>query len=176
MGCGSSKEAVANDATHPNAGREAELKTDNAALPKAAAAATEEADAEEAAQAAQAAEERAAAIKAADEEMDILLSNYISDILQLKTGRTAISTQYVQALRAEGFDTPDDFDNLTVDELKEEPFCFKRGHLLKVLTLHFPPSLPRASEQLDGAFLYTFSYPPSPSLVRVSVQFPSVKV
>ena len=143
MGCGSSKKALTHP--HPNSGQAAQ-EVDAEETARAAQAAEERAAAikaadEEAARAAQAAKERAAAIKAADEEMDTLLSDYLSDIMQLKTGHTSISTQYVQALRAEGFDTPDDFDNLTIDELKEEPFCFKRGHLLKVLDLHFPSSL-----------------------------------
>ena len=40
--------------------------------------------------------------------------------------------QYVSALRSEGCDAPEHFDELTVTELKEEPFCFKRLHLQRL--------------------------------------------
>ena len=47
----------------------------------------------------------------------------------------SIIRQYAAALRSEGCDSADDFNDLTLDELKEAPFSFKRLHLKKVAKL-----------------------------------------
>ena len=61
----------------------------------------------------------------------LALSSHVSAILGLQQIHPEIQ-QYVSALNSEGYNTPDDFEDLTVDELREEPFCFKAGHLKKV--------------------------------------------
>jgi hypothetical protein len=66
-----------------------------------------------------------------DADVDQALAAHLAAILGMK-GMTADIQQYVAALRSEGCDTTADFDNLLVDELKEEPFSFKRLHLKKV--------------------------------------------
>ena len=67
----------------------------------------------------------------ADNKRDVLLGAHIYAILCIKP-ISADVTKYVARLRAEGCDTPDDFDDLTVEELSNEPFSFKRLHLKKV--------------------------------------------
>jgi hypothetical protein len=64
--------------------------------------------------------------------LDLALSSHISAILGLGSVRTPEVIMYVSALRSEGWDIPEDFDDLTVDDLKNEPFNFKNGHLKKV--------------------------------------------
>eukprot|EP00729_Bicosta_minor_P003834 gene3834-26860_t len=134
MGCGSSKEA-------PPAGTavaEQRTRTQDAdavmnATIEAAAKIIQDAKrdaAEIAAAATTQAEQAATARKEVEDEYDSVLASHIATILGLK--EMSVS-QYVSVLREEGFDAPDDFDSLAVDELKEEPFNWKRGHILKLL-------------------------------------------
>ena len=67
----------------------------------------------------------------AKDKCNFALATYISNILGLETADEDV-TQYVLALRLEGFDTAADIDDLTIDELKAAPFNFKKGHLRKV--------------------------------------------
>ena len=62
---------------------------------------------------------------------DEALFSHLARVLQIAKDEPVIK-QYAAALRAEGCDNPDEFDDLTLDELKEEPFSFKRLHLKKV--------------------------------------------
>ena len=59
------------------------------------------------------------------------LAIHLADCLGLNPAHAEIQ-RYVSALNAEGWDLPDDLDNLTIEELKKEPFSFKPGHLKKV--------------------------------------------
>ena len=63
--------------------------------------------------------------------LDEALLAYLARVLQVPKSEPVI-IHYAAALRSEGWDTPDDFDDLTIEELKGEPFCFKAGHLKKV--------------------------------------------
>lgn len=67
----------------------------------------------------------------ANAQIDSVLAAHISAVLGIVPESTEIK-KYVAVLRSEGWDTPDDFDRLTPDELKLEPFCFKGGHAKKV--------------------------------------------
>ena len=63
--------------------------------------------------------------------LDAALQSHIAAAIGIAPkSREVIS--YVSMLRSEGCDTPTDFDELTIAELKEDPFCFKRLHLKKV--------------------------------------------
>lgn len=62
---------------------------------------------------------------------DEALFLHLSRVLGMPKDHLVIK-QYVASLRSEGWDTPEDFDALSLDELKCEPFCFKAGHLKKV--------------------------------------------
>ena len=64
--------------------------------------------------------------KHADEECNTTLAAHISAILGIKPASADVRG-YVIALRAEGFDTPDDLDNLAIEKL--EAFSFKEGHV-----------------------------------------------
>ena len=144
MGCGSSKAAAA-----ALKAADAALKAAEEAAEEAAAAALRAAS--EAAAELQAAKAEAAALKAderlsaldtaedakaaaaaADEERaNFALASHLSLIIGI--GNTLPDIQrYASNLRKEGYDLPEDFDELTVDELKGESFCFKPGHLKKV--------------------------------------------
>ena len=68
-----------------------------------------------------------------DEEVDHTLGTYLSTVLGMKAGITKDIQAYVAALRSEGCDMPEDFAGLEIDELKEEPFAFKRLHLKKIV-------------------------------------------
>ena len=63
--------------------------------------------------------------------LDKPLLSHLARILQIPEDDPDIK-QYAAALRSEGCNTPEDFDDLTNDELKEVPFNFKRLHLKKV--------------------------------------------
>ena len=63
--------------------------------------------------------------------LDAALASHIAAAIGIAAEYPEIQ-QYVSALRSEGWDTPEDFDDLSLDELKREPFCFKPGHLKKV--------------------------------------------
>ena len=79
-------------------------------------------------------EEAALQAKAADNKCNSILATHLSALLDLQPVSSDV-VRYVAALRSEGFDTPIYFNRLTVDELKEAPFNFKRGHLLQVCAL-----------------------------------------
>ena len=66
-----------------------------------------------------------------DTQIDAALASYVSAILGIAPQSTEIKW-YVTNLRFEGCDTPADFDDLTLDELKDPPFNFKRLHLKKL--------------------------------------------
>lgn len=68
---------------------------------------------------------------AADEAITASLSLHIATTIGT-TLPSAVVHDYVTALRSEGCDSPADFDELTIDELKEAPFSFKRLHAKKV--------------------------------------------
>ena len=77
----------------------------------------------------------------------LALSAHLSERLGLHPANPEIQG-YVSALSNEGWDLPEDFDELTVDELKEEPFCLKPGHLKKVSRsrLHKKANSPQVEE------------------------------
>ena len=77
-----------------------------------------------------------------DEEINHTLGTYLSTMLEVN-GITKDIQAYVAALRSEGCDIPKDFAGLEIEELKEEPFAFKRLHLKKV-------ALWRANEEQKG--------------------------
>ena len=62
---------------------------------------------------------------------DEALPAHLARVLEMPTDQLVLK-QYVASLRAEGWDSPNAFDDLTMDELKNEPFCFKAGHLRMV--------------------------------------------
>ena len=64
-------------------------------------------------------------------ELDVALAAYLSAILGIAPKCREVQL-YVSALRAEGCYTSEDFEEIPVDELKEEPFCFKRLDLKKI--------------------------------------------
>ena len=70
----------------------------------------------------------------ADEEnlqFALALPSHLSAVLGLPQEHPMIK-RYVSSLTSEGWDSPDDFDELTVDVLRRKPFLFKSGHLVKV--------------------------------------------
>lgn len=62
---------------------------------------------------------------------DEALPAHLARVLEMPTDQLVLK-QYVASLRAEGWDSPNAFDDLTMDELKNKPFCFKAGHLRMV--------------------------------------------
>eukprot|EP00729_Bicosta_minor_P017976 gene17976-16053_t len=117
MGCGSSKAAdVTQKAT-------AELTALHAAAIAKAPQQTEDA---EPSPHADAREDETITAK-----IDFVLASHISAVLGIDPSSPEIK-KYVSVLRHQGWDTPDDFDELSTDELKAEPFFFKPGHLKKV--------------------------------------------
>lgn len=82
-------------------------------------------------------------MKGVDEEVDHNLGTYLATVLGVKAGITKDIQAYVAALRSEGCDMPEDFAGLEIEELKGEPFAFKRLHLKKV-------ALWRANEEKGG--------------------------
>ena len=63
--------------------------------------------------------------------VDKKLAMHLSAILGIPSNHPSIE-MYVERLTSEGCETPKMFDLFTLDELKEPPFCFKRGHLKMV--------------------------------------------
>lgn len=63
--------------------------------------------------------------------LDKPLLSHLARMLQIPEDDPDIK-QYAAALRSEGFNTPDDFNDLKSEELKEAPFNFRRQHLKKV--------------------------------------------
>ena len=169
MGCGSSKEAPPPVDAAGTALAEQRTRTQEAdavmnATAEAAAKIIQDAkrDAAEIAAAATAqAEQAATARKEVEDEYDSVLASYIATILGLK--EMSVS-QYVSVLREEGFDSPDDFDSLAVDELKEEPFNWKRGHILKVRvrTRRADPCHPTPTHTHTPSCFSVLSPPPPP--------------
>lgn len=68
----------------------------------------------------------------ADEDCIAALTAHIASMLGTALASADVK-RYVARLRSEGCETPDDVDALTVDELAEEPFNFKRLHIKKVI-------------------------------------------
>ena len=64
------------------------------------------------------------------------LAEYLALALDVSPTHPEI-LRYVAALNSEGWDKPTDFDDLTVDELRADPFNFKAGHLKKVRRRYF---------------------------------------
>lgn len=62
--------------------------------------------------------------------LDEALFSHLASALQIPKDEPAIQ-QYAAALRHDGWDTPADFDDLSLDELREQ-YGFKAGHLKKV--------------------------------------------
>ena len=98
-----------------------------------------------------------------EDEIDQLanaLSAYLAVALDVSPTHPEI-LRYVAALNSEGWDKPTDFDDLTVDELRENPFNFKAGHLKKVRTIfqgeHFSVSLSctHTNTQLHPPFFWS---------------------
>ena len=75
---------------------------------------------------------KGAPINRASALLDTALASHVAAIIGIAKENPEI-VQYVSALRTEGWDTPDDFDSLAVEKLKDKPFCFKPGHLHKVV-------------------------------------------
>jgi hypothetical protein len=69
---------------------------------------------------------------ARDAALAVALAEHLSVLLDVPLPPSADIQSYINALMNEGFNTPRHLDNLTVEELKEEPFNFKRGHLIQV--------------------------------------------
>ena len=63
--------------------------------------------------------------------IDSALASHLSAALAIDPESLEIK-QYVSLLRSDGCDTAADFDDMTIDDLKGEPFCFKRQHLKKI--------------------------------------------
>ena len=61
----------------------------------------------------------------------LALSSHISAILGIPPMHPDVQ-QFVSSCTSEGCYTPDDFDELTIDELTQAPFNLKRLHLKKV--------------------------------------------
>ena len=61
------------------------------------------------------------------------LSSHIAAILDVAPTYPDVQ-RYVSSLLDQGFDVPDDFNDLTIDALKAGPLNFKPGHLKKVRT------------------------------------------
>lgn len=76
-------------------------------------------------------------------EVTLALSSHVSAILGLPPLHPEIQ-QYVSALNSEGYNMPADFNDLSVDELKVEPFCFKAGHLKKIARSRGTPTVAAA--------------------------------
>lgn len=97
-------------------------------------------------------------MKGVDEEVDHNLGTYLATVLGVKAGITKDIQAYVAALRSEGCDMPEDFAGLEIEELKGEPFAFKRLHLKKV-------ALWRANEEKGGCRMMLMI--PNPLLLRL---------
>ena len=67
----------------------------------------------------------------AEDTRKAALAAHLYSILGITPVSEIVET-YVIQLKSEGWDTPDDFDELPVDELCQEPFNFRPGHLKKV--------------------------------------------
>ena len=72
-----------------------------------------------------------AEVEHADGDRDAFLAAHLSSILSIEPASADV-TRYVARLRAEGYDTPEDIDGLTISELVDGPFNFKRLHAKKV--------------------------------------------
>ena len=59
------------------------------------------------------------------------LTSHLSGALGLPAAHPDVK-RYASTLDSEGWDTPDAFDDLTIENLKEAPFNFKPGHLKRV--------------------------------------------
>jgi hypothetical protein len=116
MGCGSSRQG-------------AELAAQAAAAEQQAASELAAVRAELAA--AQAAKEVQGQHIEAEDEYSTLLAAHLCRVIQLKP-TSAVIQGYVSVLRSEGYDTPNDLNDLSAAMLQAEPFNFKRGHLNKV--------------------------------------------
>ena len=66
-----------------------------------------------------------------DAEENTALAAHLSAILGIKRPSAVVSS-YVTQLCSDGCDSPQDLDDLTIDELAGDPFNFKRLHLKKV--------------------------------------------
>ena len=60
-----------------------------------------------------------------------ILAAHLSQILSLSPVHPSIA-EYVSILSEEGFESPEDFDEVAVDTLGSAPYNFKPGHLKKV--------------------------------------------
>ena len=69
--------------------------------------------------------------KRAEGERNSALETHLYSILGLKPVADDV-TRYVSALRAGGYDTPEDLDEMTVEDLAGKPFNFKKMHIQKV--------------------------------------------
>ena len=69
--------------------------------------------------------------KQADDECNAALAAHLSSVLGIKQ-ESADVTNYCNALRSVGCDSPDDLNSIAVEELARNPFNFKRLHLQKV--------------------------------------------
>ena len=85
------------------------------------------------------------------------LASHLSTILGSNCANGVIE-QYCAALQLEGFDDPEQFDNLAIDELMEGPLNFRRGHLQKVVILRSTPNKPNiCTSRLIGTQCFAFS-------------------
>ena len=121
MGCGSSKQAAQASDLNELAAKNAELQTQMRLMVQQ----QQEARISVLDEAVQ--QQQEARISVLDEA----IVAHLARILQIPEEETVIK-QYTAALRSEGCDAPEHFDDLTVDELREEPFNFKRLHLKRV--------------------------------------------
>ena len=91
-----------------------------------------------------------------DDLCNTRLAKHLSTILGIKAKSPDI-VQYVAWLRSEGCDAPEDIDDLTIEELADEPFNFKRLHLKKVRPLGVLTGrrwLVYISERFDDLFFF----------------------
>ena len=67
----------------------------------------------------------------ADDECNAALAAYLASIFGVKKTSADVA-RYILALQSEGFNAPEDLDELTIEVLAATPFNFKQGHLLKI--------------------------------------------